>query len=174
MNDDFSVPKYGVIIHPKKVSKNSKPNASKSELNDWLSSKPLRFILGTGSGYVFKDAFLVIDNQNRTALILKHDWVVWALTATNSGLIKASAYQHGKLIKDKQTSMIKGYFTVHTRGIRFSYLQSVASQLFPCKHTAMYSYVFVEPIKPKKATTSQSSGANSDRRAILIKKTSEE
>ncbi len=174
MNDDFSVPKYGVIIHPKKVSKNSKPKASKSELKDWLTSKPLRFILGDGHGYIFKDAFLVIDNQNRTALILKHDWIVWALTANSSGGIKSSAYQHGKPIKDNQTSRVKGYFTVHTRGITFSYLQSVASQLFPCKYTAMYSYVFVEPVKQTKSSPNHTSGQNSRRAAILIKKASDD
>lgn len=150
-NDDFCVPKYGVIEHdePRKVKKLW---VKKWELREWLSGNPICFYFSESDRYIFSDAVMVRKPSVGRALILKHEDIVWALVARDgSRFVKVFAFKDKILFTDSETKKVKRFFNALLNDITADYLFWYACNHFPRRGlVASEAYIMNTPQKKKK------------------------
>lgn len=171
MDDQFSVPRYGVIEHPERYAQ-KKWMANKTEFREWLSVEQPCFYIN-GRACRFSNILLLKDSINRYALLLKYDKVIFAITPANTRA-KISTYKNGDPFTDSEIGTLRGYLSALTKGLSPNAVYSVASELFHVqKLTPLYSYIRFEAVqkpKKKKPESAKPKPSKPQRPVVLIKK----
>jgi len=169
MGDQFSVPKYGVILHPTNKPQRRRPGTQKG-FREWLSVECPCFYIKERA-FRFSSIMLLSDNTGKFALVMKCMDVFFAITPSISKGVVVDTYRNGEPFTNSDIGTLKGYLRSLIRGLSSKAVFSVASELFPVsKMTPIYSFIRFDSGKKPKMNNPKPPKQKPSHPAVLIKK----